>query len=123
MFVRVRVQYVASSPGLHHSHKTVHDDVTRLAKYGIVFLVEDDDRAKQPYLPQSASASTSNSPGATPAKSPQRREERSSRRLRWFGPEPSDRDIGDVVVVVVGTDQEHPVDVCCCPERKSVTEC
>ena len=51
MFVRVRVQYVASSPGLHHSHKTVHDDVTRLAKYGIVFLVEDDDRAKQPYLP------------------------------------------------------------------------
>ncbi|QUO46839.1 MULTISPECIES: hypothetical protein [Halorubrum] len=36
---------------LDRSYKTVHDDVTLLADYGIVFLVEDDDRAKRPYLP------------------------------------------------------------------------
>jgi len=35
------------------------------------------------------------------------------RVLCWFGPEPSDRDIDNVVIIVIGTDQEHPVDVCC----------
>ncbi|MEZ3164322.1 hypothetical protein ABNG03_14160 [Halorubrum sp. RMP-47] len=36
---------------LDRGYKTVHDDVTLLAKYGMVFLVKDDGRAKQPYLP------------------------------------------------------------------------
>ena len=36
---------------LDRDYKTVHEDVTRLATYGIVFIVEDDDRAKRPYLP------------------------------------------------------------------------
>lgn len=41
----------ALAEALDRDYKTVHDDVTLLAEYGIVFLVEDDDRAKQPYLP------------------------------------------------------------------------
>ncbi|TKX72744.1 hypothetical protein EXE46_15440 [Halorubrum sp. GN11_10-6_MGM] len=36
---------------LDRDYKTVHDDVTLLAEYGVMFLVEDDDRAKRPYLP------------------------------------------------------------------------
>lgn len=36
---------------LNRDHKTVQDDVTLLADYGIVFIVEDDDRSKRPYLP------------------------------------------------------------------------
>ena len=42
---------------------------------------------------------------------------------RWFGSEPSEWDIGDIIVVVVGTDQEHPTDVHCGPECKGITEC
>jgi len=41
----------ALAEALDRDYKTVHDDVTRLATYGIVFIVEDDDRAKRPYLP------------------------------------------------------------------------
>ncbi|OYR55213.1 HVO_A0114 family putative DNA-binding protein [Halorubrum halodurans] len=36
---------------LERDYRTVHDDVTLLADYGIVFIVEDDDRSKRPYLP------------------------------------------------------------------------
>ena len=43
--------------------------------------------------------------------------------LRWVGPEPSDRNIGDVVVIVVSTDQKHPAEVRCGPEREGITEC
>jgi len=49
--------------------------------------------------------------------------QQSWRKSSWFGPEPSDRNIDDIVVAVVGTDQQHPADVGCCPERKSITEC
>ncbi|QAU12270.1 hypothetical protein EKH57_05800 [Halorubrum sp. BOL3-1] len=41
----------ALAEALDRDYKTVHDDVTLLTKYGIIFLVEDDDRAKRPYLP------------------------------------------------------------------------
>jgi predicted transcriptional regulator len=36
---------------LERDYRTVHDDVTLLAEYGVVFIVEDDDRSKRPYLP------------------------------------------------------------------------
>lgn len=36
---------------LDRDYKPVHDDVTLLSDYGIVFIVEDDDRSKRPYLP------------------------------------------------------------------------
>jgi len=41
----------ALAEALDRDYKTVHDDVTLLADYGIVFIVEDDDRSKRPYLP------------------------------------------------------------------------
>ena len=41
----------ALAEALGRDYKTVHDDVTLLAEYGIVFLIADDDRAKRPYLP------------------------------------------------------------------------
>ena len=41
----------ALAEALDRDYKTVHDDVTLLAEYGIVFLIADDDRAKRPYLP------------------------------------------------------------------------
>ncbi|ELZ42731.1 hypothetical protein C471_02025 [Halorubrum saccharovorum DSM 1137] len=36
---------------LDRDYRTVHDDVTLLSDYGIVFIVEDDERSKRPYLP------------------------------------------------------------------------
>ena len=41
----------ALAEALDRDYKPVHDDVTLLADYGIVFIVEDDDRSKRPYLP------------------------------------------------------------------------
>jgi len=41
----------ALAEALDRDYKTVHDDVTLLSTYGVVFLVADDDRAKRPYLP------------------------------------------------------------------------
>lgn len=36
--------------------------------------------------------------------------------------EPFDWDIGDIVVIIIGPDEEHPVDVCCSPERESIAK-
>lgn len=40
----------ALADDLDRDYRPVHDDVTRLADYGLVFIVEDG-RAKRPYLP------------------------------------------------------------------------
>ena len=45
---------------LDRDYRTVHDDVSMLADYGLLFLVEDG-QAKRPYVPTSASGSTSRS--------------------------------------------------------------
>jgi len=41
---------------------------------------------------------------------------------RWFGPETSDRNLANVIVIIIGTDEEHPVDVCCGPEREGIAK-
>ena len=44
------------------------------------------------------------------------------RYLGWFGPEPSGWDIGDIAVIIISSDEEHPVDVCCGPEREGIAK-
>ncbi|MDB2265604.1 hypothetical protein PN416_17335 [Halorubrum ezzemoulense] len=44
-------RFGALAKALDRDYKPVHDDVTLLANYGIVFIVSDDDRSKRPYLP------------------------------------------------------------------------
>lgn len=41
----------ALTEDLDRDYRAVHDDVTLLAEYGLVFIVEDDSRSKRPYLP------------------------------------------------------------------------
>ena len=43
--------------------------------------------------------------------------------LRWFDPEPDNWDIGDIVVIIISSDEEHAVDVCCGPEREGIAKC
>ena len=38
------------------------------------------------------------------------------------GPEPSDRHLGDIVVIIIGVDEEHPIDVCCGPESEGIAK-
>ena len=41
----------ALADALDRDYRSVHDDVTLLADYGLLFIVEDDSRSKRPYLP------------------------------------------------------------------------
>jgi hypothetical protein len=41
---------------------------------------------------------------------------------RWSGPETGDWNFGDVVVIIIGTGEEHPIGVCCGSEGEVITK-
>jgi predicted transcriptional regulator len=52
---------------LDRDYSAVHDDVSLLADYGLLFVIEDG-HSRRPYLPDSGSISRSNSSAGIPAR-------------------------------------------------------
>lgn len=63
----------ALAEDLDRDYRAVHDDVTLLADYGLVFIVEEG-QSRRPFRPTSGSTSTSNSSGVTGVKNRRGRE-------------------------------------------------